>query len=120
MRLTRRRQQWLSSNPDPRRVMETPADSPTSETSITALTWGIKRSFIRYIGSLPDTAHAAVDGAYLGETSFFTFPVDATAANTPAVVRFRGSLRIRAHGGMLDVLIADPWIEHHSGGSVLS
>ncbi|WP_342660449.1 HtaA domain-containing protein [Rhodococcus ruber] len=80
----------------------------------------MKRSFIRYIASLPDTAYSVVDGAYLEETSFFTFPVDPEAADTPSVVRFRGALRIRAHGGMLDVLIADPWVEHLPSGSILS
>lgn len=84
------------------------------------LTWGIRRSFIRYISGLPDGAHATFDGAYLGDGSYFTFPGAARTADQQSDLAFCGVVRIAGHGGMLDVLIADPRIEHHSGDPVLT
>jgi hypothetical protein len=83
------------------------------------LTWGIKRSFIRYIAALPDGRHAMSDCAYLGETSYFTFP-PAPSPDAPQVMRFGGTVRIGGHGGMLDILIAEPWVEMAESGPILS
>ncbi|MDV8079569.1 HtaA domain-containing protein [Rhodococcus sp. IEGM 1370] len=84
------------------------------------LTWGIRRSFIRYISGLPDGAHATFDGAYLGDGSYFTFPGADRTADRHSELAFCGIVRIAGHGGMLDVLIADPGIEHNSGDPVLT
>ncbi|WP_172653074.1 HtaA domain-containing protein [Rhodococcus opacus] len=83
------------------------------------LTWGIKRSFIRYIATLPDGRHAMSEGAYLGETSYFTFP-PVPSPDAPQVVRFGGDVRLGGHGGMLDILIAEPWVEMTESGPILS
>lgn len=50
-------------------------------------TWGIKRSFIRYISYLPDGNHVVEDGAYLNDASLFTYPC------SPASVSDAGELR---------------------------
>lgn len=94
----------------------TSSDTP----HLAGLTWGIKRSFIRYIAMLPDGNYLTDEGACLGGTSYFTFPTHPASPNADPVTRFTGSLRIRGHGGMLDVLLADPWIEHRDNGMVLS
>ena len=83
------------------------------------LTWGIKRSFIRYIATLPDGRHSMSDGAYLGETSYFTFP-PVPSPDVPQVMRFGGVVRIGGHGGMLDLLIAEPWVEMTESGPILT
>jgi len=48
------------------------------------LTWGIKRSFVRYLSGLPDAQVSATDGAEIVEGSLFNFPA---AASTPPPVR---------------------------------
>lgn len=85
------------------------------------LTWGIKRSFIRYIAGLADGSHSERDGAYLSESSSFTFPVaPETGTISDGVLRFRGTVRIGGHGGMLGVLLSDPCIEMSGDTGILS
>ena len=99
-----------------------PAEDP--ETPPEGLTWGIKRSFIRYISTLPDGGHAIGDGASLAHTSFFTFapapgstfdPVTATGT-----LKFKGQVRLTGHHNMLFVMVADPWIELDHENAVLT
>lgn len=85
----------------------------------TGLTWGIKRSFIRYIATLPDGQYALGGAAYLGESSYFTFP-EVECAGAPSVRRFSGTIRMGGHGGLLDLLIADPWVERSVSGVELT
>jgi hypothetical protein len=90
------------------------------------LTWGVKRSFVRYLSLLPDFRHAETDGAFLVSGSFFHFPhadddaVPATGVGAAGPMRFRGEVRLTGHRGMLAVVIADPWVELRDGRTVLT
>ena len=88
------------------------------------LTWGLKRSFIRYIGSLPDGGHALGDGASLSHGSFFTFAPAPGSTFDPltlsGTLKFAGQLRLTGHHNMLYVLLADPWIEFAGGEAILT
>lgn len=78
------------------------------------LTWGIKRSFIRYIACLSDGSHTVSDGAYLSDTSFFTFPWRTPDVQPPpakSACEFRGTVRLGGHAGLLAVVIAEPAVE---------
>lgn len=68
-----------------------------------ALVWGIKQGFRDYVAELPDGTTELLDGATLLDHQF-------VFAATDAPHRFRGAIRFRGHGGMLDVTLANPYI----------
>lgn len=87
------------------------------------LSWGIKRSFIDYIGGLPDGSVSATAGATVDARSQFCFSPgssDFDAGRGTGVLRFRGDVRLAGHHGMLLVRLLDPWITFASGSGVLS
>jgi hypothetical protein len=87
------------------------------------LTWGIKRSFVRYLSSLPDAQVSATDGAEIVEGSLFNFqPAGGSfdAAARTGVLRFRGDVRLSGHYGMMFVQLLDPWVEFTADGAVLT
>lgn len=86
------------------------------------LLWGVHESYVSYVRSLPDgTVHCA-DGARaldnVGGCPAWAFehagpaPIDAD----PDELRFRGDLRFAGHGGMMFVMILDPWISFTATG----
>jgi hypothetical protein len=100
-----------------------PAERAEEEMPRPGLTWGLKRSFIRYISTLPDGTHTETAGATLEPPSLFRFlPTgsDLDPTTRLGTMRFRGEVRLGGHHGMLGVLIADPWVEMTAGGAVLS
>lgn len=111
--------------------MNPPTASPHPMSPL-GLTWGIKRSFIDYIGSLPDGSVSAADGAEVLESGLFCFAPDDAAdtrgAEDPAYsaalaagsLRFRGDVRLGGHHGMLLVRLLDPWITFTGSTGVLS
>ncbi|ULD45132.1 HtaA domain-containing protein [Rhodococcus qingshengii] len=84
------------------------------------LTWGIKRSFIRYISYLPDGHHVVEEGAYLNDGSLFTFPISPAAVPDADEMRFQGTVRIGGHGGLLGVLLSDLWVNVSGDRGTLS
>ncbi|MET3923496.1 HtaA domain-containing protein [Arthrobacter sp. UYEF20] len=87
------------------------------------LSWGIKRSFIDYINSLPDGAVSAVNGAAIDEAGLFRFAPDAAdydAVRGTGILRFRGDVRLAGHHGMMFVRLLDPWIAFTGGRGILS
>ena len=78
------------------------------------LRWGVRASFLDYLRGLDDGEVAAT-----GDASFdgggFEFPLADAAGFDPAsgrgVLAFSGAARFRGHGGMLDLLLADPHLE---------
>ena len=90
-----------------------PIDAVAADSAQPGLTWGLKRSFIRYISSLRDGQHAELEGASLVPPSSFRFSTDSTELDDDGTgtIRFRGQVRLGGHGGMLFVMIADPWVE---------
>jgi hypothetical protein len=87
------------------------------------LSWGIKRSFVDYIASLPDGSVSATDGATVSGTTLFCFSPETSdydVARGTGVLRFRGDVRLAGHHGMLLVRLLDPWVTFSSGSGVLT
>jgi hypothetical protein len=83
---------------------------------VTFLLWPVKSSLLRYVSALPDGALSVEDGAEADpEAGVFAFPGD---PEDPSGRRFRGDLRLRAHGGMLFVRVARPALETVDGGGL--
>lgn len=75
------------------------------------LTWPIRRSVLDYIASVRGRA-LLTGGAGVRMNEGITFPVrSATRAGDTVRVSCGGSVRFVAHGGLLDVKIADPHVE---------
>ncbi|XTR52439.1 HtaA domain-containing protein [Pseudarthrobacter sp. So.54] len=80
-----------------RRTYVNPASASPDPQPAMGLSWGIKRSFIDYITSLPDGAVSATDGATVSDCSLFSFSHGASdydVARGAGVLRFRGDVRL--------------------------
>ncbi|QSE92779.1 HtaA domain-containing protein [Rhodococcus pseudokoreensis] len=87
-----------------------------------SLLWGVRESYVNYVRSLPDGAVHCADGVRalddVGGRAAWAFehaesaPIDAD----PDELRFRGDLRFAGHGGMMFVMILDPWISFTATG----
>ena len=99
------------------------ADSNPERTRA-GLSWGVKRSFARYIDAMPDGRRGAGQGATETERGVYFFELDDASDYDPVsgdgVIRYRGDLRYAGHGGMLFVMIVDPWIEFRGSTAVLT
>lgn len=100
-----------------------PATASSDPLPPLGLSWAIKRSFLDYIGSLPDGSVSATRGATISAASAFCFSFESSdydAARGTGVIRFRGDVRLAGHHGMLLVRLLNPWITFTSGSGVLS
>jgi hypothetical protein len=87
------------------------------------LGWGIKPSFLSYLDGLGDSVTVTNDGVSRDESSgAFIFPFDAYTELPGGGFRleFRGDLRLKAHGGMLLVILMNPWLTMTHEGAELS
>jgi hypothetical protein len=89
---------------------------PTVRAGATLLAWGIKPSFLRYVAGVGGEI-ACEDGAAQAPDGF-VFPVADEAAD--ATLSATGSVRIRAHGGLLDVALHDLRLTPTADGEQLS
>jgi Htaa. len=80
---------------------------------MTALEWGIKKSLIGYVRGMDDGRILVGDGATASDDGVFVFPGDDE-------LRFRGSVTLLGHDGMMRVVVQDPWIERDGGRWMLS
>ncbi|QCU79589.1 hypothetical protein E7744_14805 (plasmid) [Citricoccus sp. SGAir0253] len=94
-----------------------------AEESAQCLSWSIKASFLQYLDTIEDFSIDARDGARhdTGSRSFL-FPLTAREALLQGGVRlkFGGQVRLKAHGGMLLLILMDPWLELSAAGTELS
>ncbi|MEP6631668.1 MAG: HtaA domain-containing protein [Lapillicoccus sp.] len=80
-----------------------------------SLAWGVKASFVGYVRAVGGSV-VADEGAYEdGEAFVFPAALAAPAALSTVTAadlewRFSGRLTFRAHHGLLDVRIGDPWV----------
>ncbi|KRA25444.1 hypothetical protein ASD65_14200 [Microbacterium sp. Root61] len=86
------------------------------------LRWGIKRSLLDYVrrfdgGIVHAGAHAGADGRTV-------FPADPSAPEEwdgcGVLAAFSGAVQLRAHGGLLALDIAEPWIVLRGDTSLLT
>lgn len=90
------------------------------------LSWGVKQSFRSYMDAAGGTV-AVTGAAARAPDGGFLFPgaSESTLAKGPdgrltGVGRFAGQVSFNAHGGMLDVVLTDPWVEATDAGLVLT
>jgi hypothetical protein len=90
------------------------------------LSWGVKQSFRSYVDAAGGTVTVG-GGAERAPDGVFLFPqsAESTLARGPdgalqGVGRFEGEVSFNAHGGMLNVVLTDPWVEATDAGLVLS
>lgn len=85
------------------------------------LRWGIKDSFVAYIGRMPDGKVSVGAGAYHTETGAFAYSPVQSARRTDLdgvearIWEFAGDVRFGGHFGMLFVRIASPTIAVRGG-----
>lgn len=79
---------------------------------MTRLVWGIRAGFRDYLDALPDARVELTGGAERSDEGF-VFPQAAAA-------RFAGIVHATAHGGELDVTLADPALEDTGDTRVLT
>lgn len=92
-------------------MTEQPADAPTPGDLPFGMLWGIKRSFLAYVRSVPDGQGSIHDGAVPLGGDTILFPVaEGESTGDDRTFAFRGDVRFRAHGGMLFVRVAAPLI----------
>jgi hypothetical protein len=88
------------------------------------LSWGVKGSFTRYIDSMPDGRRGSGHGATEAGDGVYFFELDDASGRGPergeTVLKYRGDVRYKGHGGMLFVMIVDPWVEFRPEGTVLT
>lgn len=89
------------------------------------LHWGIKASFLEYIGRMSDGRGTVTDGATPTDGNIMVFEPDMSVVPTdPSRMQlfqaFRGDVRFAGHYGMLYVRIADPWVSVTDGVGTLT
>lgn len=80
-----------------------------------ALSWSIKESFRAYMKGVGGTIELVAPAKIVGTQ--YLFPM--SAVKIPAkqtVCTFAGAVRCRAHEGLMQVLLADPWIHFDGPG----
>lgn len=80
-----------------------------------SLTWGLRRSFRDYITGPIARGSISVAGGAGSSGGTFTFP-QTGAATQDGGADYRGSVRFRGHGGILDVSLADPSVRLEQSG----
>lgn len=79
-----------------------------SAAPVLALEWGIKQSLVRYIAGMADGVVVAGEPA-TGAKGGFRFPT-AAPPQADGTLRFAGSVMLTGHGGMLRLVVAEPWL----------
>ncbi|WP_166408768.1 HtaA domain-containing protein [Labedella phragmitis] len=83
---------------------------------MTHLDWGIKETLVGYVTGMADGEVATEDGAGAVGRSF-RFPL---VRRDGDVLSFSGRVVMTGHGGLLNVVIGDPAIEHGTDGWTLT
>lgn len=77
-----------------------------------ALEWGVKQSLVRYVAEMRDGSVVVTEPATAVEAGyrFPAVPALETPQETEGTLRFAGSVTLTAHGGMLRLVFAEPWL----------
>ncbi|MGM7666561.1 HtaA domain-containing protein [Microbacterium sp. A93] len=83
------------------------------------MSWGVKGTFTRYVDAVPDGRYGAGGGATAVVDGTFFFELEDASGYDPVqrdgVAKYRGDVRYKAHGGVLFVMLVDPWLELREG-----
>lgn len=79
---------------------------------VSGLYWAVRESFVGYVAGTPDGQVFGDDGAETDGQGTFRFPLVATEHHGARWrIRFEGTVRFLAHGGMLNVTLASPVLD---------
>lgn len=84
----------------------------------TGMVWGIKESFMQYVRGWPGSTMDLAPGSGWLDDGQVYFSLDQQRPS--GGLWFRGGVRLRAHGGLLDVTVADPRVEERDNQSLLT
>jgi hypothetical protein len=102
-------------------MTEQPAD--LTEGPPAGLTWGIKKSFMRYLSAIEDIAIGLHGGAVMLDLGALNFEYKSSTVD-PATMNgtfdFAGSGELSAHGGMLSVTLSNPRVTVTGDEAILS
>jgi len=90
------------------------------------LKWGVKQSFRGYVEASRGTIQAGggaertADGEFLFAAAPGPGLRRTASGELEGVARFAGDVRFEAHGGMLQVFLADPAVEAGAGAAVVT
>lgn len=85
---------------------------PRESGVVPGLYWGVRESFIAYVSGNPDGQVYGDGGVETDGEGTFRFPLaSATHEGGSWRIAFEGVVRFIAHGGMLDVMLAEPVLE---------
>jgi hypothetical protein len=96
-----------------------------SRDRLMGLHWGIKGSFMDYIGRMADGRATVTDGATPTEGNVMVFEPAGVApppadADADLFLSFRGDIRFAGHFGLLFVRLADPQVVVRHGRGVMT
>lgn len=98
--------------------------APVQQHANTGLAWGLKSSFLDYLGRMPGSQSVVRNGAGTMPTGEYYFELADDSGfdrgSGLGIVKFRGEVRFAAHHGMLVVSIADPWVDFGADAVILS
>lgn len=81
------------------------------------IAWSVKSSFRAYVAGVSDGTEISSDDVTVDAAGRYRFPLVSTGDD---VLKATGWVRLSAYRGVLDVRIAEPWIEYRSGGGVVT
>ncbi|TFC70953.1 hypothetical protein E3O45_15475 [Cryobacterium sp. TMS1-20-1] len=91
---------------------------------LTGMVWGVKASFLGYLLRMPGSRQKTCFGAGELDTGEFYFSLEDDSSfdrlTMTGLLKFRGLVELRAHGGMLNVQLINPWLDISVRQTVLS
>lgn len=85
------------------------------------LRWAVRESLLGYVTRIARGTYEVSGGASEGDGGVFAFPLrSAVQEGADWRLSFAGSVRLQAHHGLMDILIADPEIVVGPDGGVLA
>ena len=75
-----------------------------------ALEWGIKQSLVDYVLGMHDGSVTVTDPASEIGAGYRFPPESAQQASEDGTLRFAGTVTLSGHGGLLKIVVADPWL----------
>lgn len=92
--------------------------------TVTGLIWGLKASFLAYLERMGDRPTTTSGGGGITDAGDFYFELaDDTEFDQftgLGILKFRGGIHFAAHFGMLNLTIADPWLEFRPGHALMT
>ena len=86
----------------------------TENSNPTILSWSVKESLLQYVRALGEISYAS-GLVELGDELVWPLASDHHDADGVRIAEFSGAIHLRAHDGLLDIVIADPEVRVNAG-----